>query len=104
MASHARPGPLPVPSPAGRPVLELDPALVRDWQAGGGEPIDLFAQARARLGGVAAFRLGPRPTVLVTAPEAVQHVLALRPELYVKRSHRARPLIGDGLLAATGDA
>lgn len=79
MATHARPGPLPPPSPAGRPVPELDPALVRDWQAGGGELIDLFAQARARLGGVAAFRLGPHPTVLVTAPEAVQHVLALRP-------------------------
>ncbi|WP_405451347.1 cytochrome P450 [Streptomyces erythrochromogenes] len=103
-SAHPGPGPLPVPSPAGRPVPELDPALVRDWQAAGGELVDLFARARALLGGVAALRLGPRPTVLVTAPEAVQHVLALRPDLYVKRSHRARLLIGDGLLAATGDA
>ncbi|WP_037878631.1 cytochrome P450 [Streptomyces sp. NRRL S-378] len=104
MATHARPGPLPIPSRAVRPVPELDPALVRDWQAGEGELIDLFARAHARLGGVAALRLGPHPTVLVTAPEAVQHVLALRPDLYVKRSHRARLLIGDGVLAATGDA
>ncbi|MBT2481406.1 cytochrome P450 [Streptomyces sp. ISL-94] len=104
MATHARPGYLSNPSPAGRRVPELDPALVREWQAGGGEPIDLFTQAHERLGGVAAFRLGPRPTVLVTAPQAVQHVLALHPDRYVKRSHRARLLIGDGVLAATGEA
>lgn len=66
--------------------------------------MDLFAQAHERLGGVAAFRLGPDPTVLVTGPQAVQHVLALHPDRYVKRSHRARLLIGDGVLAATGEA
>ncbi|MFF2791071.1 cytochrome P450 [Streptomyces sp. NPDC058049] len=32
------------------------------------------------------------------------HVFALRPGRYVKRSHRARPLIGDGVLAPTGEA
>ncbi|WP_328666387.1 cytochrome P450 [Streptomyces sp. NBC_00322] len=104
MATHARPGSLPSPSPTGRRVPELDPALVGQWQAGGGDLIDLFAQAHERLGGVAAFRLGPRPTVLVTAPQAVQHVLALHPGRYVKRSHRARLLIGDGVLSATGEA
>ncbi|MGR4881128.1 cytochrome P450 [Streptomyces sp. LARHCF249] len=104
MVIHARPGPLPSPSPAGRPVPELDPALIGQWQAGGGDLIDLFAQARERLGGVAGLRLGPRPTVLVTDPRAVQHVLALHPGRYVKRSHRARLLIGDGMLAATGEA
>lgn len=85
-------------------VPELDPALVGQWQAGGGDLIDLLTQAREQLGGVAAFRLGPRPTVLVTDPVAVQHVLALHPGRYVKRSHRARLLIGDGVLAATGEA
>ncbi|MEU9252075.1 cytochrome P450 [Streptomyces sp. NPDC048270] len=104
MAAHARPGSLPGPSPAGRPVPELETALVGRWRAGGGELIELFTQARERLGGVAAFRLGPRPTVLVTDPGAVQHVLALHPGRYVKRSHRARLLIGDGVLAATGEA
>ncbi|MFF9011850.1 cytochrome P450 [Streptomyces sp. NPDC014870] len=84
-------------------VPELDPTLVRRWQDDGGELVDLLAMARERLGGIALFRLGPRPTVLVTAPEAVQHVLALRPDRYVKRSHRARLLIGDGVLAATGE-
>lgn len=88
----------------GRPVPELDPALVARWHAESGELVELLAQARERLGGVAAVRLGPQPTVLVTAPQAVQHVLAQRPDQYVKRSHRARLLVGDGVLSATGDA
>uniref|UniRef100_UPI000A8EDD64 cytochrome P450 n=1 Tax=Streptomyces caniscabiei TaxID=2746961 RepID=UPI000A8EDD64 len=66
--------------------------------------IDLLTRARERLGGVAAFRLGPKATVLVTDPQAVREVLVVRPERYVKRSHRARVLIGDGLLAADGAA
>ncbi|EFL13108.1 predicted protein, partial [Streptomyces sp. C] len=86
------------------PVPELDAAEVERWRAGGGELIELLGLARERLGGLAAVRIGPEPTVLVTAPEAVQHVLARNPDRYVKRSHRARLLIGDGLLAATGDA
>ncbi|WP_329376886.1 cytochrome P450 [Streptomyces sp. NBC_01351] len=102
MATHARPDIL--PPPAGRRVPELEAGLVERWQASGGELIDLFATARERLGGVAAVRLGTRPTVLVTDPQAVQHVLALHPGRYVKRSHRARLLIGDGILAATGEA
>ncbi|MEU9997214.1 cytochrome P450 [Streptomyces sp. NPDC050848] len=94
MATTARPGSVP----------ELEPAVVEQWQKDGGELVDLFARAREQLGGIAAFRLGPRPTVLVTDPQAVQHVLALHPGRYVKRSHRARLLIGDGVLAATGEA
>ncbi|MFJ8229958.1 cytochrome P450 [Streptomyces sp. NPDC094448] len=101
MATSVRPGP---PPPAGRPVPALDSAVVGRWRAAGGEPVELFAEAQRRLGGLAALPLGPRPTVLVTSPEAVQQVLALRPERYVKRSHRARLLIGDGVLAATGEA
>ncbi|MEU8435704.1 cytochrome P450 [Streptomyces sp. NPDC029216] len=106
MATDAAPAQLPQQptGPGGRPVPELDPAVVERWRAGGGELVDLLALAREGLGGVAAFRLGPRPTVLVTGPEAVQHVLALHPDRYVKRSHRARLLIGDGVLAATGEA
>ncbi|MFJ1808114.1 MULTISPECIES: cytochrome P450 [unclassified Streptomyces] len=89
--------------PAGRrPVPEAEPALVRRWRSEGGELVELLSQVREEVGGVAAFRLGPSPTVLVTDPQAVQHVLARRPERYVKRSHRARLLIGDGVLAATG--
>ncbi|ASQ92053.1 cytochrome P450 [Streptomyces sp. 11-1-2] len=81
---------------------ELDPAAVKRWRSSSGAVVDLLAQAR-ELGGVSAVRLGPRPTVLVTAPEAVQHVLAHHPDRYVKRSHRARVLVGDGVLSATGE-
>lgn len=88
----------------GRPVPEAEPERVDRWRAGGGELVELLTQVRDRLGGVAAFRLGPSRTVLVTDPHAVQQVLARHPERYVKRSHRARVLIGDGVLAADGAA
>ncbi|WP_282692482.1 cytochrome P450 [Streptomyces sp. CC208A] len=94
------------PAPAGRPVPEPEPGLVERWHAGGGELVDLLALVRERLGGVCAFRPAPGapPTVLVTDPDAVRHVLVLHPDRYVKRSHRARILVGDGVLSATGDA
>ncbi|MBT2408096.1 cytochrome P450 [Streptomyces sp. ISL-87] len=105
VATEASLAPVPPnPSGAGRPVPELDSALVERWRSEGGELVDLMARARERLGGVAAFLLGPQRTVLVTDPQAIQHVLAQHPDRYVKRSHRARPLIGDGVLAATGEA
>ncbi|GHI04388.1 cytochrome P450 [Streptomyces cellostaticus] len=97
-------GSLPSVPGAGRPIPEAEPGLVERWRSGGGELVELLSQVRERFGGIAAFRLGPAPTVLVTDPQAVQHVLARHPERYVKRSHRARVLIGDGVLAATGAA
>ncbi|MFE2914539.1 cytochrome P450 [Kitasatospora indigofera] len=104
MATQASPAPVP-PNPSGAPpVPEADPALVERWRSGGADLVDLLAQVRERLGGVAAVRLGPDPTVLVTDPAAALRVLAQRPDQYVKRSHRARLLIGDGVLAATGEA
>ncbi|MFJ8039525.1 cytochrome P450 [Kitasatospora sp. NPDC096147] len=90
--------PVPVPVPV------LDPAVVADWRARGGELVELLATARAALGPVAGVPVGDRPTVLATGPAEVQHVLAHHPDRYVKRSHRARMLIGDGVLAATGEA
>ncbi|MFF0215007.1 cytochrome P450 [Streptomyces vinaceus] len=104
MATEAGFDPRPPAARGGGPVPELDPELVERWRSGGAELVDLMALTRERLGGVAAFRLGPQPTVLVTDPGAIQHVLALHPDRYVKRSHRARLLIGDGVLAATGEA
>ncbi|WP_327731828.1 cytochrome P450 [Streptomyces sp. NBC_00487] len=104
MDTEAGLGSLPYVPGAARPVPEADPGLVERWRSEGGELVALLTRVRERLGGVAAFRLGPLPTVLVTDPEAVQHVLARRPERYVKRSHRARLLIGDGVMAATGAA
>ncbi|WP_329372252.1 cytochrome P450 [Streptomyces sp. NBC_01483] len=104
MDTEASPGSLPYLPGTGRPVPEAEPELVERWRSGGGELVELLSQVRERLGGIAAFRLGPAPTVLVTDPQAVQHVLARHPEWYLKRSHRARLLIGDGVLAATGEA
>ncbi|MER5543420.1 cytochrome P450 [Streptomyces sp. NPDC002589] len=103
MDTEAGPGSLPYAPGTGRPVPEAEPGLVERWRAQGGELVELLTQVRERLGGIAAFRLGPTPTVLVTDPRAVQHVLARHPERYVKRSHRARLLIGDGVVAATGE-
>ncbi|OEJ34567.1 hypothetical protein [Streptomyces subrutilus] len=71
MAAPAGSGSLPGPSPAGRRVPEPEPALVGRWQAGGGELVELCTQARGRLGGVAAFRRGPRPAVLSAVPAVV---------------------------------
>ncbi|MGW3195584.1 cytochrome P450 [Streptomyces sp. NPDC001118] len=103
MDTEAGPGSPPYAPGTGRPVPEAEPGLVERWRAQGGELVELLTQVRERLGGIAAFRLGPTPTVLVTDPRAVQHVLARHPERYVKRSHRARLLIGDGVVAATGE-
>ncbi|MGW2324740.1 cytochrome P450 [Streptomyces sp. NPDC001700] len=89
-------------APQGVPVPLLDPAAVKRWKAASGAVVDLLAEARG-LGGVSAVPLGPRPTVLVTDPDAVRHVLALHPDRYVKRSHRARVLVGDGVLSASGE-
>ncbi|WP_240512976.1 cytochrome P450, partial [Streptomyces griseoruber] len=88
----------------GQPVPEADPGLVARWRAAGGELVDLLTRLREEVGGVAGVRLGPGLTVLVTDPHAVQQVLARRPDRYVKRSHRARLLVGDGVLSATGEA
>ncbi|WP_435861954.1 cytochrome P450 [Streptomyces sparsogenes] len=95
---HPSPGSDALPLPP-----ELAPEAVERWRSSSGAVVDLLARAR-ELGGVSAVRLGPRPTVLVTDPEAVRHVLALHPDRYVKRSHRARVLVGDGVLSATGEA
>ncbi|WP_031075726.1 cytochrome P450 [Streptomyces sp. NRRL WC-3742] len=97
MTSTSQPRSLPA-------VPELASEAVEQWRTEEAELVDLLARARRSVGGLAAFRLGPVPTVLVTDPAAVQHVLARHPDTYVKRSHRARMLVGDGVLSATGDA
>lgn len=105
MVTRAHPVPVPPPADgAVRPVPELPAETVAQWRAEQSDLIELLTVARQRLGGVAAFRLGPQPTVLVTDPDAVQQVLGRHPDRYVKRSHRARMLAGEGVLSATGEA
>ncbi|BAJ26961.1 MULTISPECIES: cytochrome P450 [Kitasatospora] len=81
---------------------ELDAGALARWRDGGGKLIELFEAAR-ELGPVAGFRLGERRIVLVTGAEQVQHVLAKNPDTYVKHGHRAKVLLGDGLLCASGE-
>ncbi|MGW4807784.1 cytochrome P450 [Kitasatospora sp. NPDC004272] len=81
---------------------ELDAEAFARWRAGGGRVVDLLSVVR-ELGPVAGFRLGDRRVVLVTGASAVQQVLAKRTEVYVKRGHRVKPLLGGGLLCAAGE-
>ncbi|WP_426363725.1 cytochrome P450 [Streptomyces sp. E-08] len=81
----------------------LDDAAVAAWTASGAPLVDLLRQAHAP-GRLTGFRRGGRSAVLVTAPRQVHQVLGVGGDRYVKRSHRARPLLGDGMLSATGEA
>ncbi|WP_051845958.1 cytochrome P450 [Streptomyces sp. NRRL F-5053] len=54
-------------------------------------------------GPVSPLRLGSQDAVLVTGPEAVRQVLVHDAARCTKRSHRARSLLGDGLITATGE-
>ncbi|MFF4340596.1 cytochrome P450 [Kitasatospora sp. NPDC001540] len=81
---------------------ELDAEALARWRAGGGRVIELMSMAR-ELGPVAGFRIGERKVVLVTGAAQVQQVLAKQPDDYVKRGHRVKPLLGDGLLCAAGE-
>ncbi|MDT3398247.1 cytochrome P450 [Streptomyces sp. B1866] len=92
--------PAPPPGPGGPPpCLDLD-ADGEDARA----PLpELLARAQC-LGPVSALRVGGQLMVLVTGPDEVEHVLVRHPEVYGKHSHRARALLGEGLISATGDA
>ncbi|MGP3690256.1 cytochrome P450 [Streptomyces sp. IBSNAI002] len=99
-----RAGSLPRVPAARLPVPEAGADLVERWLSDRGALVDLLSQVRGRFGGVAAFRLEDARTVLVTDPQAVQHILARHPERYVQGEQRARLLVGDSVLAATGEA
>lgn len=85
------------------PLPQLPAEEVARWKEAGGRTIDLLRKAH-ETGPLVAVPLGEHPTVLVTAPADVQYVLGRNADRYVKSSHhRAAVLVGDGLLAATGD-
>ncbi|MFF0554733.1 cytochrome P450 [Streptomyces sp. NPDC004266] len=81
----------------------LDDGVVTAWTASGAPLVDLLRRAHAP-GRLTGFRRGGRAAVLVTAPRHVHQVLGVGGDRYVKRSHRARPLLGDGMITATGEA
>lgn len=54
-------------------------------------------------GDLVCFRMGGRLLYLIVRPEHVAHVLIKNRDNYTKRSHRARPLVGEGLVASTGE-
>jgi len=60
----------------------------------------------ARVGPVARMQAGSQITLLVTAPEAVQHVLQDNPRNYrkeVRFLRIVRPALGDALFSSDGD-
>ncbi|MFI0925369.1 cytochrome P450 [Streptomyces sp. NPDC021012] len=81
----------------------LDDETVAAWTASGAPLVDLLRRAHTP-GRLTGFRRGGRTAVLVTEPRHVHQVLGLGGDRYVKRSHRARPLLGDGMITATGEA
>ncbi|AJF65054.1 cytochrome P450 [Streptomyces vietnamensis] len=81
----------------------LDDEAVSAWTASGAPLVDLLRRAHTP-GRLTGFRRGGRAAVLVTEPRHVHQVLGVGGERYVKRSHRARPLLGDGMITATGEA
>lgn len=81
----------------------LDDSAVAAWEASGGRLIDLLRQAHVP-GRITGFRRGGRLSLVVTAPEHARHVLGPAADQYIKCSHRARVLLGEGLICASGEA
>jgi enediyne biosynthesis protein E7 len=85
------------PGPRGLPGLGSLPEL---WSGG---MFPLFQRMWGAHGDVSRARLGRRSLYLIVHPDHVHHVLVGRRDIYTKQAHRARPLIGDGLSASTGE-
>ncbi|MEV0451088.1 cytochrome P450 [Streptomyces sp. NPDC050600] len=92
----------PVPVPVSGPTSQPTPVPTPPPSSSGGV-VELLREA-AQAGPLTALRIGERPFVLATGPDQTQEMLAKRPEVYVKHGHRARPLLGDGLISASGGA
>jgi enediyne biosynthesis protein E7 len=75
--------------------------VVDQWQGENGRVIDLLRLARQH-GELSSVSLQDRRVVLIIQPDHVLHVLARRESHYQKTTHRARELLGQGLLSSTG--
>jgi cytochrome P450 len=68
-------------------------------------PIEFFTRAWQKLGDTFRVRLGPRDVVVVTHPDAIEHVFMRNRDNYVKGAtyRHLRLLTGDGLLTLEGE-
>src|SRR5438552_9755864 len=67
------------------------------------DPLALFTRLRAECGDLGAFHVGPRRLVVVSSPELAHQVLVAQADAFEKGPtlrQFARPLLGEGLLAA----
>lgn len=83
--------------PRNPPFLGQLPAFRRD-------PLNFLHTIARRYGDVAAFRLGPQPTVLINHPDLIKDVLVTQQRNFVKGRglQRAKALLGAGLLTSEG--
>lgn len=82
--------------------LAPPPSLAPSDTPAAGSLIALLGAA-AQLGPVSGVQLGGQHAVVVTGAEEVRQVLVTDAARYTKQSHRARTLLGDGLITATGE-
>lgn len=75
---------------------------VERCRATNGGVIDLLRLARQH-GELSSVEFHGKRSILVTQPDHVLHVLARQESTYQKTSHRARVLLGYGLVASSGD-
>jgi cytochrome P450 len=85
------------PGPRGNLLLGTLPDLLRRGF------FSILVDGWRTYGDLVCFRMGSRLVYLIVRPEHVAHVLIKNRDNYTKRSHRARPLVGDGLVASTGE-
>lgn len=94
---YARAARATAPGPRGTLLLGTLPDLLRRGF------FSVLLEGWRTYGDLVCFRMGSKLVYLVVRPEHVAHVLVKNRDNYTKRSHRARPLVGDGLVASNGE-
>ena len=86
------------PGPPGRWLTGHLPDIRRDM-------LGFFTRLAREHGDVAAFRMGPRPAVLISHPDAIEEVLLTQNRNFTKHyvMQILRPVLGNGLLTSEGD-
>jgi len=76
------------------------------YRAFAGDRIGALARLARDYGDIVSFRLGPQPMALLNHPDYVEDVLVTRARLFRKGRalERSKPLLGEGLLTAEGEA